>query len=98
MSILVTGAAGLIGSNIVRQLLDRGDAVVGLDRNLRTGRLDDLMSERRITALEVDITDVAAVTAAVQHQAAVAEFAHRAFTGGAVTRHCPHSPASTAIV
>jgi UDP-glucose 4-epimerase len=65
MSILVTGAAGLIGSNIVRQLLDRGDAVVGLDRNLRTGRLDDLMSERRITALEVDITDVAAVTAAV---------------------------------
>ena len=31
MKILVTGAAGFIGSNVARQLLERGDTVVGLD-------------------------------------------------------------------
>ena len=31
MKVLVTGAAGFIGSNVARQLLDRGDSVVGLD-------------------------------------------------------------------
>ena len=65
MPVLVTGAAGLIGSNIVRQLLERGEAVVGFDRNLRTGRLDDLMPGGKIAALEGDITDIATVTAAI---------------------------------
>ncbi|MEX2616088.1 MAG: NAD(P)-dependent oxidoreductase [Alphaproteobacteria bacterium] len=65
MPILVTGAAGLIGSRIVRQLLDRGETVIGFDRTLRTGRLDDVMSEGRIIALEGDITDIAAVTTAI---------------------------------
>ena len=31
MSVLVTGAAGHIGSNIVRTLLDQGEQVVGFD-------------------------------------------------------------------
>ena len=31
MTILVTGAAGFIGANTVRALLDAGEAVVGLD-------------------------------------------------------------------
>ena len=65
MSILVTGAAGLIGSNIVRQLLDRGENVVGFDRTLETGRLDDLISDGDITAVEGDITDAAAVDAVI---------------------------------
>lgn len=65
MPVLVTGAAGLIGSRIVRQLLDRGETVIGFDRMLRTGRLDDVMSDGKITALEGDITDIAAVTAAI---------------------------------
>ena len=29
--VLVTGAAGFIGSHVARRLLDRGDAVLGLD-------------------------------------------------------------------
>ena len=35
MKILVTGAAGFIGSYVCKRLLDRGDVVVGLD-NINT--------------------------------------------------------------
>ena len=49
MKILVTGAAGFIGSYVCRRLLDRGDEVLGLDNlndyydvNLKYGRLGTL--------------------------------------------------------
>ena len=49
MKILVTGAAGFIGSNVCKCLLGRGDEVVGLDNlndyydvNLKYGRLGTL--------------------------------------------------------
>jgi nucleoside-diphosphate-sugar epimerase len=38
---LVTGAAGFIGSNIVEELMQRGETVIGLD-NLATGRESNL--------------------------------------------------------
>ena len=49
MKILVTGAAGFIGSYVCKRLLDRGDVVVGLDNintyydvSLKYGRLSTL--------------------------------------------------------
>lgn len=49
MKILVTGAAGFIGSNVARRFLERGDTVVGLDNintyydpQLKYGRLAEL--------------------------------------------------------
>jgi nucleoside-diphosphate-sugar epimerase len=65
MTVMVTGAAGLIGSNIVRTLLARDDTVIALDRDLATGRLDEPIADGTITALQADISDAAAVDAAV---------------------------------
>ncbi|MFK2061360.1 NAD-dependent epimerase/dehydratase family protein, partial [Bacteroides fragilis] len=49
MKLLVTGAAGFIGSHVCKRLLQRGDEVVGLDNinsyydiNLKYGRLSSL--------------------------------------------------------
>ena len=41
MSVLVTGGAGFIGSNLVEDLLDSGEEVIVLD-NLSTGSPDNL--------------------------------------------------------
>src|SRR5271166_404576 len=74
---LVTGAAGFIGSSLVRALLERGEQVRGLD-NFETGRrenLTDVLS--RIDFHEADILDLDATHKAcagvdyVLHQAAI---------------------------
>jgi UDP-glucose 4-epimerase len=68
---LVTGGAGFIGSNIVRALLERGDAVRVLD-NLSTGRpanLADVVDD--IELFKADLRDANAVQKAVQGVEAV---------------------------
>jgi dTDP-glucose 4,6-dehydratase len=57
-NILVTGAAGFLGSHLCDALLAAGDSVVGLD-NLSTGKLANLghlEHESRFTFIEQDIT------------------------------------------
>jgi UDP-glucose 4-epimerase len=74
---LVTGAAGFIGSNIVQELVARGDEVRALD-NLSTGRMANLESlESQIEFVREDIQNAEAVAEAVRgvdyvlHQAAL---------------------------
>jgi UDP-glucose 4-epimerase len=74
---LVTGAAGFIGSSLVRALLDRGDEVRGID-NLSTGRRENLHDLiKRIDFRQVDILDLDAMHEActdvdyVFHEAAI---------------------------
>lgn len=57
MKILVTGAAGFIGSAVSRRLLDRGDTVVGLD-NIND-YYDPELKYGRLAALGIAREDVA---------------------------------------
>jgi UDP-glucose 4-epimerase len=74
---LVTGAAGFIGSSLVRALLERGDEVCGVD-NFSTGKRENLSEIiRRIDFREADLLDLDAMRQAcagvdyVLHQAAI---------------------------
>ncbi len=68
-SILVTGAAGFIGSNFVRMLVKRGEKVklVAFDKLTYAGNianLQDLLSDQ-VVFVKGDICDPAAVTKAI---------------------------------
>ncbi len=79
MHVVVTGAAGFIGSHVVERLLERGDTVLGLDnfdpfyapeekrRNLARAR-----QSPRFRLAEVDIADGAGLHAALEGQASEA--------------------------
>ncbi len=71
MKILVTGAAGFIGSALTLRLLERGDTVVGLDNHndyyspaLKDDRLARQAKHPRYTHLRADLADRDAVEAA----------------------------------
>jgi UDP-glucose 4-epimerase len=68
MNYLVTGGAGFIGSNIVRELLIRGQDVRVLD-NFATGKREnilELMKESRFTMIEGDLRSFHTVRSAVK--------------------------------
>ncbi len=76
---LVTGAAGFIGSSLVRALLERGEEVRGVD-NFSTGKrenLTEVLSRAEFDFREADILDLEAMHKAcagvdyVLHQAAI---------------------------
>ena len=64
MIILVTGAAGFIGSNLCRALLKENNIVIGIDNlndyydvNLKYSRLEELNKNNNFTFIKMDIKD-----------------------------------------
>ena len=64
MKILITGAAGFIGSNLSQRFLARGDDVVGLDNlndyydvNLKKTRLSPLKEHANFKFIKLDLAD-----------------------------------------
>jgi UDP-glucuronate 4-epimerase len=70
MKVLVTGAAGFIGSTVSRKLLDRGDELVGLDNlnayydpKLKEARLARLTPRAGFRFAKLDLADAAGMAA-----------------------------------
>jgi UDP-glucuronate 4-epimerase len=64
VKVLVTGAAGFIGSHAALRLLERGDTVVGIDNlndyydvNLKLARLERLKRDERFSFEKLDLAD-----------------------------------------
>jgi len=75
LKILVTGAAGFIGSSLSLKLLERGDEVVGVDNlndyydiNLKLARLERLRGYDRFKFIQLDIADSTAVEELFAHE------------------------------
>ena len=85
MHTLVTGGAGFIGSELVRQLLARGDSVVVVD-NLVNGTRANLPADDRLVVVEADIRDLPALEPWLAQASTVY---HLACLG---VRHSVHAP------
>jgi UDP-glucuronate 4-epimerase len=64
MKLLITGAAGFIGSALAIKLLERGDEIIGIDNHndyydpaLKEARLDRHISDENYTHIRMDIED-----------------------------------------
>jgi len=70
LKVLVTGAAGFVGSALSLGLLERGDTVIGIDNHndyydpaLKEARLDRHIGHPNYTHLRIDLTDKKAIEA-----------------------------------
>lgn len=98
MKILVTGAAGFIGSHVAHLLLDRGDEVIGLDNlndyydvGLKEARLARLTARNGFRFIRLDVADRAGM-AALFRDARVERVIHLAAQAG--VRHSLEDPHS----
>jgi UDP-glucuronate 4-epimerase len=83
--VLVTGAAGFIGSHVAEALTGRGDTVTGLDnfdpfypRAVKERNLEDLRARPGFTFVEGDIRDATLVRSLVDAETTIVHLAARA--------------------
>ncbi len=84
--VLVTGGAGFIGSELVHQLLDRGEQVVVVDNFVNGSRANLPDGQAGLTVVEADVRDAASLAPWLEQTAVVF---HLACLG---VRHSVHAP------
>ncbi len=89
MTVIVTGVAGFIGSQVAAQLMDRGCCVVGIDNlndyydpALKQARLDRLTDRNGFSFRRLDIQDREAIVALAVEFPEVTEIIHLAAQAG----------------
>ncbi|MGF1592776.1 MAG: NAD-dependent epimerase/dehydratase family protein [Kiloniellaceae bacterium] len=89
MSVLVTGAAGFIGSEVAAQLIDRGQAVIGIDNlndyydpALKQARLDRISGGNGFTFRRLAVQDRDSILALAAEFPEVTEIVHLAAQAG----------------
>lgn len=80
--VLLTGAAGFIGSHLAEALLARGDEVIGVDnfdpfyaRSMKVDNLGACQGQRRFRLVEADVRDQAQLTALLTPETVVVHLA-----------------------
>jgi UDP-glucuronate 4-epimerase len=89
MSFLVSGTAGFIGYHVARYLLDRGEAVIGIDNlnpyydvALKHARLAQLECHAGFTFHQIDVADLDAIKALVERHRDIDTVIHLAAQAG----------------
>ncbi len=89
MTVLVTGVAGFIGSEVARQLIERGRTVVGLDNlndyydpALKQARLDRLAGHNAFTFRQLSVQDREDIVALATEFPDITEIVHLAAQAG----------------
>ena len=97
MSILLTGAAGFIGFHVAKALLDRGEAVVGIDNlndyydvRLKEARLAQLSAYPGFTFAKLDVADRDGIFRCVERHPNLSSIVHLAAQAG--VRHSLQDP------
>lgn len=75
--VLITGA-GMVGAYTARLLLDSGVAVTILDRSVPSAYLASVLGDREYETVEVDLTDVSGVDAALERMPQIDGIVHTA--------------------
>ena len=97
MSILVTGAAGFIGFHVARNLLSRGERVIGVDNlndyydvSLKEARLAQLREHRDFAFAKLDVGDRVGIFDLVESHSDLRDVIHLAAQAG--VRHSLQDP------
>jgi UDP-glucuronate 4-epimerase len=89
MSVLITGVAGFVGSQVARALLARGEEVVGIDNFspyydpvLKFARIKPLREDKGFTFVEADIADRQAMLPLAERHSGIDRIVHLAAQPG----------------